>query len=99
MDAGIVHSAANFGGEDRVQLVVRKLLTNAVLHNPKTVEIKCDTTIANWRYTFDHIYSPILNKLNKASMLRDFKNLGDSVTFCTEHTVTFPENSAFEIIS
>lgn len=97
MDAGIVHSAVNFGGEDRVQLVVRKLLTNATLKSPMTIEITSDTSDNSWRYLFDNTYSPILNRLNKEGKLADFKNLETSVTFRTEDTVSFPSHRCFEI--
>lgn len=97
MDAGIVHSAVNFGGEDRVQLVVRKLLSNSTLKSPVNVEIKSDTSIRIWRYLFDNTYSSILNRLNKEGKLANFKHLETSVQFTTEEGIHFPTHRCFEI--
>lgn len=97
MDAGIVHSAVNFGGEDRVQLVVRKLLTNAKLKSPVNAEIISDLGNNSWRYLFDTTFSPLLNKLNKEGKLANFKNLETSVKFTTEEGIYFPSHRCFEV--
>lgn len=98
MDAGRQHSAVNFGGEDRIQLVVRQLLTRGTLDNPRDYQIKFDTTVSNWRYVFDHVYSPMLNRLNKQSKLDNFKLYGDSVSFTAEDGLRLPQHNIFEII-
>lgn len=73
MDAGLVHSAANFGRHDRAQLVVRQLLTPSVLTDPVAVEIlsniagKDDT-----RFIFDNTISPWLNRANKLGIINNF---------------------------
>jgi hypothetical protein len=97
MDAGIIHSAVNFGGEDRVQLVVRKLLKNSKLKSPINVEIISDISNNNWRYLFDNTYSPVLNRLNKEGKLANFKNLETSVRFVTEEGTTFPSHRCFGV--
>lgn len=97
MDAGIIHSAANFGGEDRIQLVVRKLLTNSKLKSPINAEIISDLKINHWRYLFDNTFSPLLNRLNKEGKLANFKNLETSVRFTTEEGIYFPTHRCFEV--
>lgn len=98
MDAGVVHSAVNFGGDDRIQLVVRKLLTRGNLQNPVHTKIKFDITIPNWRYVFDHVYSPILNRLNKNGLLDSFKIEEDCVSFDIEYGALIPTHEYFEVI-
>lgn len=97
MNAGVVHSAANFDGDDRIQLVVRHLLVNASLKFPVKIEIEFDKSVSNWRYVFDHIYSPILNKLNKEHKLSCFSLLDSSVIFYTENDIVLPEHPLFRI--
>jgi hypothetical protein len=97
MNAGLIHSAVNFGGEDRIQLVVRHLLVNSTLNFPTRIELEFDKSVPNWRYVFDHIYSPVLNRLNKENKLAEFKLLESSVVFCTESDVVLPENNLFKI--
>jgi hypothetical protein len=99
MDAGLVHSAVNFGGEDRIQLVVRQLLVNGTLKSPMPVTIKFNKSIFNWRYQFDHIYSPFLNRLNKAGKMQNFVIDDSSVSFVTEDTVKIPSHEWFEVVT
>lgn len=74
MDAGRMHSAANFGKHFRVQLVVRQLLTNSAIDNAVHVKLYSDTLdIDNARFAFDNIISPWLNKTNKKGALANFK--------------------------
>jgi len=71
MDAGNLHSAANFGEVNRIQLVVRKLLTKSNLTNPRHIKIICiDQELA--RYSFDNSISSWLNRKNKQGMITDF---------------------------
>jgi len=79
MDAGPRHSAVNFGIEDRVQIVIRKLLNNSTLDNFSKVEIK--PIAEKPRYVFDDIISPWLNALNKQGGMNSFKVLPDGVQF------------------
>lgn len=71
MDAGRLHSAANFGETVRVQLVVRKLLVRNNLNNFKNIKIICiNEELA--RYNFDNSISPWLNRNNKKGLITDF---------------------------
>lgn len=89
MNAGNHHSAATFGEVDRYQIVVRQLLTNGNLKNPKKVLIT-PTTQHKARYNFDERFSPWLNRANKKSILRNFtiEDLDLTIaSFETEHIV------------
>jgi hypothetical protein len=77
MNAGKIHTAANFGEIDRVQLVVRKLLTKGDLKNSQTVLIQKSKDIPNFRYVFDDVVSPWLNKMDKEGKLNNFQMLSD----------------------
>lgn len=79
MNTGFRHVAANFGSICRLQLVVRKLLNESKLKNP--ISIKIHPICANPRFEFDNIISPWLNKMNKLSLLRDFRILDNGVSF------------------
>jgi hypothetical protein len=85
MDAGLLHTATNFGRRARVQLVVRKLLKNNKLKNP--VEIKLSTTIANTddaRFVFDNTLSPWFNEANKLGFINNFDHSPISIKFNIE---------------
>lgn len=79
MDAGLIHSAANFGEIDRIQIVVRKLLKRNRIKNSVSVSIIPAGKLP--RYYFDNTISPILNKLSKSSFLNNFKLVDNVVTF------------------
>jgi hypothetical protein len=74
MDAGKLHSAANFGRLRRTQLVVRKLLTTNLLKVPVKVKLtssglsKDDT-----RFMFDQTVSGWLNRANKQGLISNFE--------------------------
>jgi len=74
LDAGLLHSAANFGDQNRYQLVVRKLLKhNPFLINKINITIKpTDLTIYNNRYMMDQYISPWLNIANKHGVMDNF---------------------------
>jgi hypothetical protein len=85
MDAGPRHSACNFGYDDRVQLVVRKLLNENVLVNPLSIRLcsnTCDFEMA--RFIFDDTISPWLNRINKQHLINDFRLEGNDVLFDLE---------------
>lgn len=85
MDAGKRHSAVNFGGVTRLQLVVRKLLTPGMIQEPILVEIGIVQSMHNFRYVFDDVYSPWLNRKNKQGKIKNFKIISeDRVSFITE---------------
>lgn len=71
MNAGVVHSAANFGNTDRVQLVVRQLLLKNKLEDPVTISIVSKQP-SGYRFLFDNTVSPWLNSANKKSIVSNF---------------------------
>jgi hypothetical protein len=85
MDAGFLHTAANFGRRCRVQLVVRKLLKTNNLEDP--VEVSLSTTISNTddaRFLFDNTLSPWLNEANKLGYITNFSYSSPFVKFDVE---------------
>jgi hypothetical protein len=85
MDAGFLHTAANFGRRARVQLVVRKLLKKNKLVNP--VEVALTTTMSNEghaRYLFDSTISIWLNEANKLGYVNNFTYSSPFVKFDLE---------------
>jgi hypothetical protein len=85
MDAGFLHTAANFGRRARVQLVVRQLLKKNKLLNPVEVELISQITNADdTRFLFDSYISPWLNEANKQGYINNFTNLSTSVKFNIE---------------
>jgi hypothetical protein len=85
MNAGLLHTATNFGRRARVQLVVRKLLKNNKLKNP--IEISLSTTIANTddaRFVFDNTLSPWFNEANKLGFINNFDHSPVSIKFDIE---------------
>ena len=83
MDAGRKHVASNFGSIDRLQLVVRQLLTATSMPSLVNVTIKPSTAQHDYRYKFDNIVSPWLNAVNKRKSLADFSFEGEVVKFKT----------------
>ena len=64
MDTSRIHTAANFGYKDRIQLVIRKLLTRHKLKDPVLIKIRPVDKPHNLRYLFDkHFF--IGNKANR----------------------------------
>jgi hypothetical protein len=81
MDAGRLHSASNFGRYYRIQLVVRKLLTDAVLVDPVSIRLTSSGLAKeDARFIFDNTISPWLNSANKISTIRNFKFSTNEVT-------------------
>ena len=83
MDAGRIHSASNYGSIARIQLVVRELLTASTNSNLVQVTIKPATTQYDYRYKFDNIVSPWLNKANLNNSIKDFEFENEIVRFKT----------------
>jgi hypothetical protein len=85
MDAGVVHSAVNFGRTVRVQLVVRHLLKNATLKDPVSVKITFNNlTPEHARFVFDSKLSPVLNLANKSNSMNSFAWTPTYVSFNME---------------
>lgn len=72
MDAGIKHTAANFGSETRIQLVVRKLLPLPDIHKPVDIVITLKEIVGDRRFIFDDIISPWLNRAYKLGIVDNF---------------------------
>jgi hypothetical protein len=86
MDAGILHTATNFGRRARVQLVVRQLLNRNKLKNPVSVALA--TTIQNpddARFIFDNTLSPWFNLANKQGRICNFSYSSLLVKFDIEN--------------
>jgi hypothetical protein len=79
MDAGKRHSAANFGSEDRIQLVVRKLLPTGMINNPVDITLRLRVVNYDYRFVFDDIISPWLNCAYKQGIVNRFKTDGQLV--------------------
>jgi hypothetical protein len=85
MDAGFLHTAANFGRRHRIQLVVRKLLKKNQLKNPVDVVLTTNMTNADHaRHIFDNRVSPWLNEANKAGYIGNFNHSSTLVKFSVE---------------
>jgi hypothetical protein len=85
MDAGFLHTAANFGRRARIQLVIRKLLKKNKLVNP--IEVALTTTMTNVdhaRYLFDNTISIWLNEANKLGYITNFSYSSPFVKFDIE---------------
>ena len=85
MNAGLLHTAANFGRRARVQLVVRHLLKKNQLLEP--VEITLSSTVSNTHdasFIFDNTLCPWLNKANKLGYINNFSYSPITVKFNIE---------------
>lgn len=67
------HVAANFGSIDRIQIVVRHLLSRNNLNNPITVNLFSTCDKIKSRFVFDDQISPWLNFACKRKILTNFK--------------------------
>ena len=101
MFADRIHTAGNYGSTPRHQLVVRELLKHTRFTNLIGVEITPATERFDYRYQFDNIVSPWLNRKNQAGELDDFVHKETTVSFkIPEHIKEEIEeilNPAFDI--
>jgi hypothetical protein len=82
MNAGLHHTAANFGIEPRVQLVIRKPLEKHSIEDSITVTIKTKLVdLDEARYMFDNHISPWLNLANKKGYINNFQHTPSQVKF------------------
>lgn len=81
MEADKIHVAANFGSVDRLQIVVRELLKHTNDTDLISVTISPNGNQFDYRYKFDNILSPFLNKSNKDNHLTGFRFSGETVNF------------------
>lgn len=107
MNAGLIHSAVNFGDIPRIQLVVRKLLTEVTGYPSKLLTVSLNTDIHDSRYYFDKEISPLLNRGCKSGIVNSFSVDGNKVSFrihpsfaqeildksCDRYTVTSIEDN------
>lgn len=84
MDAGRLHTAANFGNKDRIQLVVRQLLKRNQLIDPIKVSIVLKEQASDFRYQFDQTVSSWLNRANKNQIISDFVFSDNEIHFNLE---------------
>lgn len=81
MSADKIHVAANFGSVNRLQLVVRELLSRTHSEDLISVTIEPNSKQFDYRYKFDNIISPYLNRANKNNLIRDFTFTKETVNF------------------
>ena len=81
MSTDRIHSAANFGYENRIQLVIRTLLKRNTLIDPCHVSIKAKHIDQpyNQRQLFDRHILTWLNKANKRGIIKNFDPKGEDV--------------------
>lgn len=84
MDAGRLHTAANFGDKDRIQFVVRQLLIKNTLVTPIKASIEMNEKANDFRYQFDQTVSPWLNRANKRGIISNFMFQNNTVSFNIE---------------
>ena len=77
MNAGVLHSAVNFGDKSRYQLVVRELLPKCNLIDPINLTLQLHDAPENYRYILDHHISPKLNALCKDKKISNFNPIND----------------------
>lgn len=81
MDTSMIHSASNYGSIPRLQLVVRELLNKSKYKDHVTVTIEPAYQQHDYRYKFDQVLSPWLNKMNKKKAIDNFSFEGIKVKF------------------
>jgi hypothetical protein len=87
MDAGRLHTAANFGRLSRIQLVVRKLLDNPQIDDAVNIKITSSGySKDDARFVFDNTLSSWLNFANKRGHIKDFRFGSNEVTFKLKQT-------------
>ncbi len=70
-DAGLRHSAANFGRDFRAQLVVRKLLIKNTLTDPARLRIVSSLPVDDTRFIGENTVTPWLNRADKQGIITD----------------------------
>jgi hypothetical protein len=87
-NAGIRHSAANFGKKPRIQLVVRQLLNpGSNIEIPVKIKINPKTLREDIRFIFDDTISPLLNQYSKKGMMADFEWKDHEVKLTLDETL------------
>ncbi len=85
MDAGRIHAATNYGSVPRLQLVVREPL-RCSRQPVDLVSISMEAAYEqhDFRYKFDKVFSPFLNRANQKFKLADFAHTTFSLRFKLE---------------
>ena len=79
MNAGVLHSASNYGYKNRYQLVIRKRLQhNPMMNDPRQVVMTSIDPVYNLRYLFDSSFSILLNKLAKEKLIDAFARINET---------------------
>jgi hypothetical protein len=81
-DAGLRHSAANFGRDFRAQLVVRKLLLKNKLQNPVKIKIASMLSMDDTRFIGENEVTPWLNRADKQGIIADLSIKETGVIEC-----------------
>ena len=87
MDSGRLHTASNYGYKPRFQLVIRKRLKGRHLENPVFFNLTLIDPPYNVRYLFDKSFSILLNKLEKAEKITNFRKVSDKEIFATSRSL------------
>jgi hypothetical protein len=85
MDASCIHAATNYGSVPRLQLVVREPLRRS--RQPVdliSISIEAAYEQHDFRYKFDKIFSPFLNRANQEHNLADFVHSTFTLSFKLE---------------
>jgi len=87
MNAGRRHVAANFGSKERLQIVVRKLLSSNNLVNPVSVNVSYSGSRPDKaRFIFDDQISPWLNSAVKEGIIDNFRTDQKQIWFDIEQS-------------
>ena len=87
MNAGLLHSASNYGYKNRYQLVIRKRLkNNKEIYDPRQVLMSVKNPAYNMRYLFDSSFSRMLNRFVKEGKVNNFARINETtVKFLCEN--------------
>jgi hypothetical protein len=86
MDASRIHAATNYGSIPRLQLVVREpLFKSRQPVDLVSIGIEPAYEQHDFRFKFDKIFSPFLNRANQKYKLADFAHTTFNLTFKLEH--------------
>ena len=79
MNTGLLHSASNYGYNNRYQLVIRKRLkNNSMMKDPRQVLMTVKNPVYNMRYLFDSSFSRMLNRFVKEGKVNNFARINET---------------------
>ena len=91
MNAGLLHSASNYGYKNRYQLVIRKRLkNNKEIYDPRQVLMTVKNPVYNMRYLFDSSFSRMLNRFVKEGKVNNFARINETTVkfLCENDSIT-----------